>query len=704
MKKIIIAEKPDVMKKFIRALEPSAKSVCFASPYVYYYEGNQFIFASACGHLFQLKTPEEISSDNEKWSTHPLVLPEIIPLKPIKSTQQYFNCIKKLISRKDIDEVVVCTDPDREGQLIWALIARHLKINVPVTRVWIKEWTQKGLSNAFNTRQPNKNYQSLENAGLCRLQSDYIIGMTGTRVNTVCFGGYKNTINEGRVQSPTRFLVANLEDTIKNFKPEAYSVISLDTTSDDMETPLLLSSQRLTPSDAKLIASKLPKHNYLMKKEVKKVSKGCPMLYKTNDILVDAANKLSFPADKTTNILQKLYQDYGLTTYPRTEINQISVSSAKEVMKVVHSLDGAGLVDDIIHEIKVNHYTFQKHLIDTKGGEMPHEAITPTFDGKPKTILSKLSADELKVYELIVKRFLQGFYPPARLEETKVSTSVQVNGNEYPFSTSGKMIIEANWMKINGIPKDNILPSITDGNIYDYVFHQLQNKKTKPPTRFTEGKLLDAMENAGRYVEDNNAKNILKQTKGIGTGATRNAILENLYKSGFLVKKGKTIYPTEKCMQWMSVTPSDSPLKSPLMTAELEDKLSQVESGLLSVTDFLKQTNQQVDDLIKAALKAPRQTISSQTITTQEELGKCPFCGKSIKENSKSYYCTGFKDGCTFSIWKTIAGKKITKATAKTLINKGVTSKLKGFTSKAGKPFEAKLIINENTKKIEFKF
>lgn len=698
------------MRAFVDALDPYAKSACFAKPYVYFYEGKDYIFAAANGHLFQAKNPEEITENNKKWEAKRMDIPETIPLKIIQNTKQSFACLKELTKRKDIDEVIVATDPDREGQLIWELISKNLKITAPISRIWINEWPKAGLIKAFHNRKDISQYQHLADAGLGRLQADYLIGMTATRVHTVCFGGYKNVINEGRVQSPTRYLVGDLEREIINFKPDDYHLIQLDVQSEET-SPLRLTSEKLSPSDSSDLVKSLSSKQYLISKDVKKVSKRGPMLYKTNDILKDASNKLSLSAEVTSNILQKLYQDYALTTYPRTEIQQISVDASKDVMKIVESLDGLGLVDDIIHEIKESHLSFQRHLINFSGGEMPHEAITPTFNGDPKAVFSKLSKDEKGVYELIVRRFLQGFYPDAIIEETKVSTNVIHKGQTYMFNNSGKIIQSPGWMKVLGIPSDSFLPNITNGKKYPFVDAKLEKKQTTPPSRFTEASLLNAMENAGRYVSDIEAKKVLKVSKGIGTGGTRSDIIKNLYKSGFITKKGKTIYPTDKLMQWMDILPN-SPLKSPQMTADLESQLSEVEHGTMTLHDFMESVNHQLDELIKTALSAPKTSISSTSVKTftksphsSDSLGNCPFCGKPMRENSKSFYCTGYKDGCKFSIWKEIKGKKINERTAKTLIQKGTTGKLKGFHSdKTNNNFEAKLTVNRDTKRIEFLF
>lgn len=697
--KVIVAEKPDVAKQLRNALEPSAKAVKFAEK-VYYYMGERFIFVPLIGHLFRAQYPQEINEDYKQWKIEKMNLPEILPLKiisPIANT--YFKCVKEVTSRKDIDEVVVCTDPDREGQLIWALIEKNLNIKVPITRATLKEQTPKGRLKAYNSRKPNSNYKSLEEAGLGRMQADYLIGLHATRANTVAFGGFKNIVNEGRVQSPTRYMVYLNDKEIKNFKPEDYAVLQLETESDE-DKGLVLSSGRLTKEDAEKIKEVLPGNQFKMTKVEKDTKKEAPKLYKTNTVLIDASNKCGISATRTTEILQTLYQNYGLTTYPRTGIEQISVSSAEEVMKIVDSLDGAGIVDDIINEIKEKKLTYQKHLINTKGGDMPHEAITPTFDGDPKRLFDKLSKDEKEVYILIAKRFLQGFYPPAVISETKVTTSINYNNEKIDFGAKGKAIKEPSWMKISGIPNDKFIPSVTDGHSYLYIDSKIQMKQTKPPSRFTNASLLDAMENAGKYVDDKEAKKILKKIEGIGTGATQQGIIDNLLKNNFLVLKGNSIYPTEKTIQLTEILPN-SPLTSPLMTAELETKLSMVESGELTFHDFMTEVNKQVDDIIEATKNSKKTTISSGV----ESIGKCPYCSREMRESKTNYYCPGYKDNsCQFIIKKEYKSKKLTKANVKQLLEKGRTKKMKGFVSDKGKPFEAALVRNDDKRRIEYDF
>lgn len=687
--KLIFAEKPDVARQFRDALDSTAKTVKFADR-IYYYEGKELIFASAFGHLFAAKLPSEIDEKNKEWKAEKYDLPDILPLKPIDNTRKkYFQCLQYIIKNKNIDEIIVCTDPDREGQLIWELIQRNLSTNVPVTRAWIKEWPAQGLIQAFNSRKLNSTYRNLANAGLCRLQADYIIGLTATRVNTVTFGGPGVLINDGRVQSPTRYMVYMNDQAIKNFKPEDYYVLNIKTESDESSL-LSLTSSRLAKEQAIMLQDAVKNKKLLLHKTVRQTRKKSPKLYKTNSIIVDASKKFGISSEETMNILQSLYQDHGLTTYPRTEIEQISQSAAKNVMKIVNSLEGIATFDDIVGEIKSKNYQYQSHLIDSKGGEMPHEAITPTYTGNPRQKYSKLTPNEKKIYELIVMRFLQGFYPPAILEETEVWHEAICDGEKYSLKASGTIIVDPSWLKLSKDTLTNdILPLITDKKQYICQNTQIVGKKTQPPARYTEATLYEAMENAGRFVDDKDAKTILKEVKGIGTGATRTPIVKKLFDNDFLTRKGKSIYPTDKTIQISEIMPN-SPLTSPIMTAELETKLSQVEDGSLSFDCFMEEVYKQVDEIIKCAKNAPQKRILNS------EMGKCPVCGHPIKETKISYRCSAPE--CGLVIWKKIAGKTLAASQIEDLIKTGKTKVIKGFKPKDGKSFDAKLKLEKDDK------
>lgn len=688
--KVIISEKPDVARKFKNVLEPSAEKISFADK-VNYYEGKKFIFVSARGHLFTQKMPEEINENNKYWKVERLDLPKVLPLKFIDTTSKnYFQCIKQAVTRNDVNEVIVATDPDREGQLIWYLISKNLNINVPVTRIWIKEWTAKGLSNAFKTRKDNSNYSDLEKAGLSRAQADYLIGLHATRSFTKAFGGKGNVINAGRVQSPTRHMVYLNDKEIKEFVPKKYDIINLETKSDE-SVDIVLSSDRLNKDISNNLNSYLKGKTFVLNTEETTTKRRSPKLFKTNTLLIEAGKKLGLSANEVTKIIQELYQTHGLTTYPRTDIEQISSSSAKEVDKIVQSLDEAGIVDDIIDEIKEKGYTFQPHLVNTKGGEMPHEAITPTYNGNPKSKWDKLNKKEQDVYVLIVKRFLQGFYPPAVIGETEISTSVNYEGTDYRFNAKGKTIVDPSWMKISGVTDDTVLPVVTDGKSYKYINSEIKNKQTKPPARFTVSTLLDAMEHAGKYVDDEEAKEVLKQTKGIGTGATQSSIVDGLFRNGFLELKGKSVYPTQKTIQLAELLP-ESPLTSPMMTAQLETELSKVENGNLSFDSFMEDVYKQVDDILSAVKNSDNVKIVSQYTTDI----KCPKCGRPLNKFTWGYSCSGYRDkSCDFKLSLEIAHKKMTENQIINLIS-GKKVHAKGLKNKEGKSFECDLVLDDD--------
>lgn len=704
-KKLLIAEKPDVMRQLVAALDRKAVRNKF-SDRVSYYEGEKFLFASALGHLFTPQMPQEISEDNKRWSNSRLAdIPDELPLKPGPTDKNYYKCIKKLAGRNDVDEIIVCTDPDREGQLIWTLIATELKpkSSLRISRAWIQEWTPLGLRNAFNTRKPNSAYDTLSDAGLCRQRADYLIGLTSTRVMTVNFGGSGNIINTGRVQTPTAAIVWKNDQEIANFKPEPYNVLKATFATDEASS-IELTSARID-EDVSAIASAMKGRSAVLSRTDKKTSKKAPLLYNTTDIQKDAGKKLGLSAERVMEILQDLYQVQGMTTYPRTEVRQVSADAAKNASRTVSTLRGLAFDEAVngLAYIDAHGASMQKHVISTDG-DMPHEAITPSAGGNPASKYASLPADEQAVYRMIVTRYLQAFYAPAVMAETEVSANVTANGKTYRLNAKGKSVIDPSWMELSGIPSDKVLPSVTDGNSYECLKAVSEAKKTTPPARLTEAGLLDAMEHAGRYVDDDDAKEILKDVKGIGTSATRSGIIENLYAHDYITRKKSVLYPTAKLNALMQII-GDQTIASPVMTSELEGRLSDVESGKMTKGDFIEMLDKNVDELIETANTKKAEAGESASISA-DDLGACPVCGKAITETKMAYSCPD--RSCGFALWKQTGNKKITKSEAKKIIKQlddaGVTEKIDGFVSKAGKPFSAKLKVNKSTHKIEFDF
>ena len=705
--KIIIAEKPDVAKQIVHAIAPSASFNLVKSSSkgrVGYYENSQFVICYSVGHIVSIPTPKDISDDFD-WSLAglPWDLPADLPTVVSADKKDIFAGIQKAFSLHDYDEVIVATDGDREGQNIWRKIRLHLKHYSPKkeSRMWIDEWTKEGIEKAYNNRFPNFLKENLGLAAQVREEEDWKWGMEATVACTKQYGDGGGVVSIGRVMGPTMKFAVDLENQIKNFKPEPYKVVSIETDTDEPGKTITLkhkvkSGERLSVEDADKFAENLKKErNVALKVAKKKTRKKCPELYDGTTILQDMNSKYGYSADKTAAIIQKLYQEYVLTTYPGTNDTQISEGTAKMAYDAFKNM--TDMYSDEINEIKSNGWTVSSHVVTTK--ELPHEAITPVFGTAHTENISKLSTEEMNVYKAICERFLAVFYPDAEFLEVTVSGELC---NE-TFQTSGKTLEEEGWTKILGIGKDTVLPNVTDGKIYNIVNIGSEEKMTTPPSRFTEASIIDAMKHAGRYIDDKTGKEVLKSVEGLGTARTRPGILKNIKAKGYFEVKKKTIIPTEKCMKLFEVLPEDSPVSSPMMTAINEQRLTEVENGTLSKDECIKIMDKELFDFInKVKTSKDNGVINGSAKQSASSSLVCPFCGSAIRENTKSYYCQDYK-GCGFHVWKTISGKKISQTALKQLCTKKKTSKIDGFTSKKGTKFSAFLTVGDD-KEVHFEF
>ena len=698
---LILTEKPSVTRQVKDVLAPSAKYITISKatktrPPIGYYEDKNFVICNSVGHIVSIKSPKDINSDFT-WSLDKVPYPFPFPL-PLEVTEKgIFKAIDTCIHKYSYDEIIIATDGDREGQNIWRKINLMLKPYKAkkITRMWLDEWTPEGIEEAYRNRFPNSEKDGLAEAARCREEADYIIGMDCTTALTCKYArGKGNIASIGRVMGPTMYIVYEREQEIKNFVPKPYTALSLITRSDDPENlTLKMKKEGYTKTEADAFIKKLPKDTVLQK-TTKKVSRKCPELYDATTIAQDMNKRYGFSAKKTSDIIQKLYQDYALTTYPGTNSRKMSEGSAAIAYK---ALDNLTSYSDIVSEIKSHKWKPAKHVVTSEG--LAHEAITPVYGTINTRKVQELSDDERKVYNAIVERFLQVFYPKAEFEEV----TVQANVNDELFEAKGKTMLEAGWMKVAGIPKDTLLPSITDGHRYDIVECQRQEKMTTPPARYTEDTLLSAMKNAGRFVEDEQETSILREVEGLGTGRTRPAIIENIKHRGYFEVKKKQILPTQKCMDLFAVLP-ETTLSSPSLTAQFEEMIQDVEDGKMTHDEYMKRIDEDVLSIIDTIKKDDSGKVigMGESIQKNEDIGVCPICGKPIRENSKAYGCTGYQDGCSFVIWKEIAGKKITANQAKALLEQGITSKIKGFKSKSGKSFDAYLKLEDG--KVAFSF
>lgn len=701
---LIIGEKQDTARKIKAFLAPDAKWHS-ASKYSGYYENKDYCITALAGHIFTLKEPQEINEDYKRWDLDqlPLKLPKDWPLSPNQKSTTYdakiFPMIKGLWTRKDIKEVIVCTDPDREGQLIWGYVEQMLpSIPAYISRAWFTEWSPEKMKEAIENRRPNTEYKNLETAGRCRAIGDAIEGYNGTRAVTCKYGQGKDLFSIGRVQTFTQYLVYQKEREIQDFKEEEYTTLSLCIESEEDEKTISLlhkTPQNLSATQAQALKETIEADgdSVVVCVQTKKTSQKSLKLYSTTSIQKEMDKKHGFSAEKTLKILQKLYSpEYALTTYPRTALDQISRSNAQHhALQALKNLKGTGILEKEIDRILSSGWSISNHLV-SKQESLPHEAITPVFGQIQKEKIQQLSGDERIVYEAIVARFVQGFFPDAILEQTKI-TAQKVGET---FETTGKRVISAGFLEVSGMEKETILPLVNDGKAYPIVSIDLQDKKTKPASRYTEATLLEAMEKAGRFTEDKENKEILRQT-GVGTDATRAGIIETLFKRDYIYKKGKTLYPTDKTMKLFDVLPQ-TPLTSADSTANMERLLNEIQEGIRDMESYF----QEVDHRTREFVSAIQQQSVAFNYQGSGQIGVCPKCGGAVIKSPKGWQCTNWRNGCSFTIWETIAHKKLHEKQAKQLLEEGKTEFIRGFRSKEGKEFQAQLTFKKEAGAIDY--
>lgn len=655
--KFIIAEKSSVMRDIVSVIEPTAEYVAPKNKTrVSYYEGEDYVFACAWGHLLNFKSPRDI---DEKYglkvtsiNDFPMDLPHPIPMVVPKEKKSYFDTLNDIFKKYTFDEIIVATDGDREGQGIYERIKAYLP-NFPKdvyeSRVWLNEWSPEGFLSSFENRFPNTQKENLKNAAYLRAYLDYSIGMNGTGLATAVLGSNIAVINIGRVQTTVGTMIMNRENTILNFKPQDYTVLSLETKTDETDKNIVLKhkvkdNQKLSKQEADDIRNKIKNVTSVSLKVSKKTSESKQLtLCDAMDIQKEMNKKYGYSAKQTADLLQKLYQDRKLTTYPGTKAHQISVSAAQRDTKPLENLRGLGICDELIEKVFENNWHIAKHCVTDKG--MAHEAITPVFGSINKNVIQELSEPEMKVYKAVVERYLQAFYPKAVYSVSNVETEIE----QEKFATSGKVLMEKGYLEVIGIPSDNLLPKVTDGNSYDVVKINEEQKQTTPPSRFNEATLLEAMKSASRYIDDEHYSEILneKDVEGLGTSRTRPLIIEGMKKNEYLELKGKTIYPTNKLKQLIEILPDDISIKSPVATAKMEEALQNVEDGLLDANEYEQEILQETEKLCDS-IKEVSKNGNGKILKINTDYGTCPQCGKPLLKRKGKFgdflSCSGYPD------------------------------------------------------------
>lgn len=704
--KLILTEKPNVTKQIKEVLAPDAHYIRCGGKQgeiLGYYENSEFVICNTVGHCVNIMEPKDIDP-SFTWDLNklPYCFPNELPLEISKDKKELFNVIQTCFSKYAYEEIIIATDGDREGQNIWRKIRLMLKPYKAknINRIWLDEWTPEGIKEAYNNRFPNELKNTLEDAAQCREEADYIIGMNCSVALTKKYTqGKGNVASIGRVMGPTMYIVYAREKEIRNFVPKPYTSLAIETATEESEGLVMMMKglNKLSREDADEIKNELNNISEVkLRKETSLSFHRCPELYDATSIAKDMNKRYGFSAKKTADIIQRLYQDYALTTYPGTNARKISEGSARKVYKILNNLQSH---KKFVEEIKRNNWKVATHLVTSEG--LAHEAITPVYGTVDNAKLMKLNKDEKVVYDAIVERFLAAFFPKSEFEEVIISTTAA----DKEFEATGRSMLNPGWMKVLGVPADTLLPKIIDGKTYSLNKVITENKKTVPPSRYTEETLLSAMQHAGRFVKDKNEAAILnsKEVEGLGTGRTRPAIIENIKNKGYFSVIRKQIYPTQKCMDLFEVLPNTT-LSSPSLTAQFETMIQDVEDGRMQKEDYINVINEDVREIIeKIKNDSSGKLIGSGNSDLQakcqndnrNKIGTCPLCGGDIIENSKSYSCSNWRSGCQFTIWKECRGKKLTDSQVKSLLNKKRTSKIKGFVSKSGLKYDGYLIFKK---------
>jgi DNA topoisomerase III len=621
-KSIVIAEKPSVARDIANVLKCTKKGNGFL-------EGNNYIVTWALGHLVTLADPEVYDNKYKTWNLEDLpMLPERMKLVVMKQTGHQFNAVKTQLIRSDVKEIIVATDAGREGELVARWIIDKANVHKPIKRLWISSVTDKAIKDGFNNLKPGKAYENLYASAVARSEADWYIGLNATRALTTKFNAQ---LNCGRVQTPTVAMVATREDEIKSFKPQTYYGIEVQTeglklTWQDKNG----NSRSFNKEKIDAIVKSLGRKDATVVSIDRKAKKTfSPALYDLTELQRDANNIFGYSAKETLNIMQKLYEQHKVLTYPRTDSRYLSsdiVSTLPERLKAC----GAGEYRSLANKVLTKPIKVTNAFVDDRKVS-DHHAIIPT---ESYVKFSSFTDKERKIYDLVVKRFLAVLFPAFEYEQLTVQAKI---GDE-TFIAKGKSVINAGWKEvyenrfddeesIDDI-KEQLLPRLEKGDVLLTKLIAQTSGQTKPPARFTEATILSAMENPTKYMETNDKKLVetLKSTGGLGTVATRADIIDKLFNS-FLIEKrgGKEIYITSKGRQLLELVPGE--LKSPATTAEWEQKLELIAKGKLKKDVFINEMKEHTKKIV-AEIKASEKKYKHDNISTKS----CPDCGKPMLE------------------------------------------------------------------------
>jgi len=678
--KLVLAEKPSVAQSIAKVLGVNKREDG-------YLEGNGYIVSWCVGHLVELAEPEAYDERYGKWAYADLpILPGEWKYEVSAGTRKQFGVIKKLMAREDVQSIVCATDAGREGELIFRLVYNQCHCKKPFERLWISSMEDSAIMEGFDNLRPGTEFDALYEAALCRERADWIVGINATRLFSTLYG---QTLNVGRVMTPTLAMAVMREAAISAFRSEPFYTVQL---SMNGFTAASERFKKKAEADALCSASR-GKTARVTKAERKEKSEKPPTLYDLTSLQRDANRILGYTAQQTLDYTQNLYEK-KLVTYPRTDSRYLTEDMASGIPALVTLVFNAFPVDD------VDNPTVSTAQIVNNKKVTDHHAIIPTKELQ-KCNFAELPKGELAILQLISTRLMVAVGDAHRYAETVV----ELDCADTVFSAKGKTVLENGWkalVKKNQSTKidekEQALPSVAVGDVLTINGAEVKEGKTSPPKHFTEDTLLQSMENAGADEMPEDA-----ERKGLGTPATRAGIIEKLVQKGFLERKGdkkaKHLIPTHKGTALVTVMPEQ--IQSASMTADWEEKLMFMERGEYQSGEFM----QEIIDMITSLVKTYEVVKGAEVLIPKESsvVGKCPVCGSEVSEKAKAFFCAD--RSCGFALWKNdryfeSIGKKMNTATAQKLLATGKI-KLKGCKSKkTGKTFDAtvRLEVNENNK------
>ncbi len=703
-KKLIIAEKPSVAADIAKALGGFTK-------HDDYFESDDYVLSSAIGHLLELACPEEFEVKRGKWSfAHLPVIPPHFALKPIEKTESRLKLLTKLIKRKDVEGLINGCDAGREGELIFNYIAQSTATKKPVQRLWLQSMTPQAIRDGFAHLRAGHEMQGLADAAVCRSESDWLVGINGTRAMTAFnskTGGFHLT-TVGRVQTPTLAIVVERERKIRDFKARSYWEVEANFAARAGEYAGKWFDENFKKDDdeharadrlweekrAEAIRAATSGKPGVVTEEAKPETRLSPLLFDLTSLQREANSRFGFSAKTTLGLAQALYEKHKVLTYPRTDsrcLPEDYLATVKQTMTMLTG-EGAGKGSDEVllaryapfaHQIIARNWVMPNKRIFNNAKVSDHFAIIPTTQA-PKN----LNEAEQKLYDFVVKRFLSVFFPAAEYLVTTRITRVE----GHPFKTEGKVLVNPGWLAVHGKEgqsgdEGNLVAVDKDEKVKtDSV--TVKANETKPPPRYSEATLLSAMEGAGKMVDDEELKAAMAG-RGLGTPATRAQIIENLIGEQYMLREGRELIPTAKAFSLMTLLTGlgVNELTQPELTGDWEWKLGRIEKGDFTREEFMREIAEMTRHMVERAKSYEADTIPGDFGVLE---APCPKCGGQIRETYKKFQC----GACDYALWKIVAGRQYEPAEIEALLTEGQVGPLTGFRNKMGRSFAAAIKLN----------